>query len=91
MPGICASTLLIKRQIFLDIGYFKTGYAIGEFIEWFMRAKQAGVQFEVLDDITTLRRIHGNNTSLKYKLEKKDYLKALYDGLKNNGLVYEKT
>lgn len=82
MPGICASTLLIRREQFLKIGYFKTTYQLGEFIEWFMRAKKDSLQFAVLDTITTQRRIHGNNTSLLFKANKKDYLSILFQGLK---------
>lgn len=74
MPGLCASTLLIKKNVFREIGYFKTEYFLGEFIEWFMRAQQHGLRFKVLDNIMTRRRIHGHNTSLIHKNQKKDYL-----------------
>lgn len=84
-PGVCASTLLMRHEKFLEVGYFKT-FALGEFIEWFMRAK---LHYEVLYDLVTLRRIHENNTSLHHKFNKKEYLSALYEGLKNKRKIYD--
>ena len=82
MSGLCASTMLIKKDSFLEIGFFKTSYYLGEFIEWFMRAKQYGLKFEVLHDIITKRRIHGANTSLNHKMHKKDYLSIITSSLR---------
>lgn len=82
MQGLCASTMLIRRDIFLKIGWFNTQYKIGEFIEWFIRAKQQKLKFSVIEHLLSKRRIHGNNTSSRCKAHKNDYLKMLYEGLK---------
>jgi glycosyltransferase involved in cell wall biosynthesis len=82
MSGLCASTMLINKDIFLAIGFFKTSYYLGEFIEWFMRAKHYGLKFAVLDEVITKRRIHGGNTSLNHKMHKRDYLSIITSSLR---------
>ena len=81
--GICTSAMLITRKKFLEVGYFKSEFVLGEFIEWFIRAKKMNLRFDVVRELVTRRRIHKNNTSQKYKSSQKDYLIALFDGLKN--------
>ena len=41
MTGPCASTLLLARGDFMRVGWFDPGLAIGDFIEWYARARDA--------------------------------------------------
>jgi len=77
MPGICASTMLVKKNVFLDIGLFDEKYKIGEFIEWFIRAKKKITTFDVYSEIIVKRRLHKNNTSKRSNNRHHDYLKIL--------------
>lgn len=54
-------TLLVRKAVFDHIGIFDPRYKIGEDTEWFVRAKDAGIPFEILSDIVVQRRIHGSN------------------------------
>lgn len=77
VPGISLTTMMIAREKFLNIGLLKTSFQLGEFVEWFIRSKQFNLRYEVLMDVVTQRRIHGNNTTAKNRANKKDYLHAI--------------
>jgi glycosyltransferase involved in cell wall biosynthesis len=62
--GYHAGSLLISRAAFLHVGFFSEQLSAGEFIEWYLRAKQKSIFFEMLPEVLMYRRIHGNNTVL---------------------------
>ena len=56
-------------------------FAVGEFMEWFGRAKDGGANIVMLDDVVSQRRVHLGNQSTK-ALRSNSYgpvLKALID------------
>ena len=79
MPGYCASTLLIKKEIFSDIGYFDPTYTLGEFMAWYIRLQKSRLPFHLIDDVVVRRRIHQDNTSSKNKTMRHDYLRVFYE------------
>ena len=79
MPGYCASTLLIRKKIFNEIGWFNSVYRLGEFMAWYMRLQKSGIPYYLMDDILVLRRIHRNNTSSRNKMARHDYLRVVYE------------
>ena len=83
--GYSAGCLLIKHAAFLQVGLFSEQLKAGEFIEWYIRAKQSGIIFEMIDHTLMYRRIHGNNTVLSDipKIHA-EYLKIVRMKLKNN-------
>jgi glycosyltransferase involved in cell wall biosynthesis len=66
-------TLLIKREDFLKVGFFSTEYKTGEFIEWYQRAKEAGMTSVFLPKVLMYRRIHPNNHSIIQKQYTSDF------------------
>lgn len=77
LPGYTSGTLLIKRAPFERVGSFSTQYRLGEFIEWFSRAEQAGLSSFLLPEVVLKRRLHTSNTTNQASLERADYLKIL--------------
>jgi glycosyltransferase involved in cell wall biosynthesis len=76
--GYSAGALLISRASFLQVGFFSEELKAGEFIEWYLRAKQRNLIFEMLPDVLMYRRIHGNNTVLLNSAKiNSDYLKII--------------
>lgn len=61
--GALPSTLVVWRKIFDRVGGFDPAYRVGEDIEWFFRARDAGVPFGVLPEVLVRRRLHGTNVS----------------------------
>ena len=76
-PGYCAGAMLLRRADFLRIGSFSEALAIGEFIEWFGRARDLGFAIALIAEIVLERRIHGANTSMRRNSDYANYARAL--------------
>ncbi len=61
MNGIHAGSMLIRSASFARVGLFATGWAIGEFVDWYARATEAGFASVVLPEVVVRRRIHEKN------------------------------
>lgn len=57
-------TLLARRAAFESIGVFDTTLATAEDVDWFARARDAGLKQSVVDSVLVRKRIHGNNSSM---------------------------
>jgi len=73
--GQVAGTLLIRREAFMKTGMF-TNVRLGEFIEWYARAIDAGLRFETAPLVTLRRRVHGANTTVMAS-DRTAYLRAM--------------
>ncbi|WP_080054725.1 glycosyltransferase family 2 protein [Spirosoma aerolatum] len=80
-PGWLKQTMLIRRNAFQKTGLFSTVYHTGDFIDWFMRAKEAGLPYIMLPDTVTFRRLHrsGLASQQQYQKEFVHILKAALD------------
>ncbi len=77
MPGYHPGTLLMRREAFLRVGIFETGLNVGEFIDWYLRAVEAGLQSAMLPDVVMRRRLHGTNLVIREKESRSDYARIL--------------
>jgi glycosyltransferase involved in cell wall biosynthesis len=77
LPGICAGTMLIRRAVFEDVGYFSDNWRMGEFMEWYARVRDAGRSQVVLPDVVLERRIHRDNMGIRERDHQREYLLAL--------------
>ena len=62
VPGLVTGTLLAPRATFARLGSFadqRHAYAL----DWALRLKQAGLAYEVLDEVLLVRRYHARNMS----------------------------
>ncbi len=53
---------LIRREAFVRIGGFDESLNLGEDVDWFMRAREAGLKMALLDVQALRYRLHGANT-----------------------------
>lgn len=44
MNGICPGTMLIKKDAFLKVGYFKPEWTVTEFLDWYLHAKELNLK-----------------------------------------------
>lgn len=77
IPGLFAGSLLLKKEEFLKVGPFQEDLKVGEFIDWYSRAKSAGLQEKVLSQVLYRRRIHGENQGIRQHNQRKQYLSVL--------------
>jgi glycosyltransferase involved in cell wall biosynthesis len=77
MPAYLLGALLIRREDFLRVGLLNENLQIGEFIDWFQRAKDIGLRHHVLDNVVLKRRIHKTNQGITKRNNNKDYISVL--------------
>jgi len=63
--GLHAGAMLIRRASFMRVGWFATHWHVGEFLDWYARAVDAGIGIVVLPEVVMRRRVHGNNLTLR--------------------------
>lgn len=61
VPGYLPSTLLVRRAAFEQVGPFDPALVAGEFGDWHLRARDAGLRIEMLDVPVVRRRVHDTN------------------------------
>jgi glycosyltransferase involved in cell wall biosynthesis len=74
----CADTILIRRESFFRVGNFKADFKSGAFMEWFTRAKDIGLNFQIIPAILAKRRIHNTNFGIQNRATQyQDYTRIL--------------
>jgi hypothetical protein len=82
IPGYCPGAMLIRRASFDKIGLFSTDYSVGEFLDWFIRARKLQLRFKVDSRLVLKRRIHSTNKTRVERKTHSDYLKIIQQALK---------
>jgi len=77
VPGYYSSTLLIKRGSFWRVGAFDETLRLGEFIDWYGRAVEAGLRAQLLPATLAWRRIHTTNTTRRNRASRPEYARLL--------------
>jgi glycosyltransferase involved in cell wall biosynthesis len=74
MPGYATSGMLARISVFERAGLFLPEFRIGEFLDWYARATDAGLTNVMLDDVLLRRRIHAGNMGVRDRDKRNDYL-----------------
>lgn len=88
IPGYSHGTMLIKRDVFLMVGYFATQWRVGQFLDWYARASEIGLNSLLLPDVLLRRRLHLTNLGIIERDARGDYariLKAALDRRRRGG------
>lgn len=80
-PGTLAQTLLIARADFLRVGEFSATWRVGEFMEWYLRARELGLRKLVVPEVVSRRRLHGDNLGIRERAARADYARILKESL----------
>ncbi len=81
MPGYSHGAMLIEKAKFMPVGPFNEQLEIGEFIDWFGRARHLGLTHHIVNDIVLKRRIHNQNMGIYKRGHLKDYTAILRDAI----------
>jgi glycosyltransferase involved in cell wall biosynthesis len=77
IPAIAPGAMLITRADFFRVGLLETSWEVGEFIDWYLKAGDAGLQTHVLPEVVLRRRVHTSNMGVLQKDARGDYVKIL--------------
>lgn len=81
-PALLSPAVMIKTTSFHRVGELNPRWSIGEFMDWFERAKELGLTYVCLEDILLKRRIHETNTGVRDRASRNDYLKVIRESLR---------
>jgi glycosyltransferase involved in cell wall biosynthesis len=59
--GYIPSALVALKTVFSKVGLFDPRYRIGEDFDWFVRAKEATIPFQILPQVLLKKRHHAHN------------------------------
>ncbi len=82
MTGLHVGAMLIRTVTFKSVGLFRTDVRVGEFVDWYSRAVEAGVRGLVLPDLVMRRRLHADNLMRHTQNAAEEYLAILRDTLR---------
>jgi glycosyltransferase involved in cell wall biosynthesis len=80
-PGYLPGTLMVRRESFHRVGGFRTDLRVGEFIDWYSRAIDQHLRMKMLPETVLRRRIHGENSGVRWRSSSGDYVRLLKDAL----------
>lgn len=81
VDGYLPPTAMVRRDSFMRVGMFDPKWRVGEFIDWFSRAKDAGLTHELHDGVYLRRRIHDANTGVVARPSRVDYVRIAREAL----------
>ncbi|HEX8206072.1 MAG TPA: glycosyltransferase [Solirubrobacteraceae bacterium] len=78
LPGVLPGTILARREAFERIGAFDPAFEVTADTDWFARAVDGGLRYEVMPQVLHRWRIHGANTSYRRRELKTDLMRTLH-------------
>jgi glycosyltransferase involved in cell wall biosynthesis len=78
LPG----TMLMRHSLIEKIGLFNTSLPVGEFIDWYSRARAAGLKDLMRTEVVLRRRLHSNNLGIRESSASQSYAKVIGAHLK---------
>lgn len=86
-PALLPGTMLIRREACARVGEFDEAVRVGEFIDWWARAEEAGVRWTQIPGVVLRRRIHTTNTGIVRADNRVDYTRVLRAALERRRRV----
>jgi glycosyltransferase involved in cell wall biosynthesis len=80
-PFVAPNAMLIRRGSFDRVGLFATDVRVGEGVDWYARATEAGLKGLTLPDVVVERRLHDSNTGIRERDSRSDYLQVVRSAL----------
>ena len=74
-------TVLMRREVFAEVGELSPDLASGEFIDWLARAQHLGVGTAAVDALVLRRRLHHWNHGVVRRDSSQAYLRVVKAGL----------
>lgn len=77
LVGRIMETLVVRRALYDQIGTYDTAFRTAEDVDWYARAKDAGIPMCVLEQVYLEKRIHDDNLSTSGALNTPHLMEAL--------------
>jgi glycosyltransferase involved in cell wall biosynthesis len=80
-------TLLVRRQLFDQVGVFDTSYVAANDTDWFLRAREQRVRIAIVDEPLQRYRLHSGNASAERDLIQHEHMRALHTSVRRRKAV----
>ncbi len=77
MRAHSVGTLLIGAADFHRVGYFDTRWRVGEFVDWYARARDLGLQEVMVPRVLLKRRLHADNLGVRERAARQEYARVI--------------
>ena len=82
VPGFVQGAMVIRRDAFDTVGSFDSTLTAAPILDWWQRAEDVGLVYEMLDEVVLRRRIHASNHTHQLGGELRSaYVRMLKQGL----------
>jgi glycosyltransferase involved in cell wall biosynthesis len=81
LPGLAASALMIRREVYARIGPYETHWRLGADLNWLTRVREAGLQTSIVPQVLVRRRLHAQNSGLRDRAFARERVLALKQAL----------
>src|SRR5581483_9178116 len=89
MPWTAPNLMLIRRDSFHRVGPFTTAVRVGVTVDWFARAAEEGLRYEILPEVVLERRLHTQNNGLRERASRSQYLEVIRDAMERRRAAAE--
>jgi glycosyltransferase involved in cell wall biosynthesis len=76
-PAKLKATMLVRRASAARVGPFGTSFEVGDFLDWSLRAQEAGLREEMIDELILRRRLHLANTGRIRAHARREYAQVI--------------
>ncbi|MCU1360941.1 MAG: putative glycosyl transferase [Ilumatobacteraceae bacterium] len=80
-PAFQPSTMTAHRSLMNVVGPFDEIGPMQGWIDWYMRLRESGLPIGMVDELVTMRRIHGDNMTLRDTAHQTEYHRFLHASL----------
>lgn len=77
VPGYSVCSMLIKQESFHRVGPFSIQWRVGEFIDWYTKALELGLNSILIPETVGKRRIHLSNMGINERKSRADYVRIM--------------
>ena len=90
MVGHIPSSVMVKRTSFFHVGWFSSHFKIGEWVEWYAKSKEKGLNEYIIQEVLVHRRLHTSNIGIRERRSQNDYLRIVRETLKRRKKLSKK-
>jgi glycosyltransferase involved in cell wall biosynthesis len=81
-PWRSKATMLARRTLFERVGPFDGRWRVGDFVDWYARAEEAGIRAPILQGVVLRRRLHPGNYGRSDAADRTDYARIARSALR---------
>lgn len=81
-PTYVPSALLIRRAVLDEVGRFGETFRCGSDTDWLCRARDQGVDIQVLPEVLIRKGVHGANESRQVRISQSEIVSLLRDSIR---------